>query len=167
MNKLFAVGSFVVAGLVFAEAKSGDAANGADVKLACPADTKQVGGRKSSLMASVCVKTGRDGSRVFHGPYVAYWNSGVKQAEGQFDNGWRAGAWSFFDEKGVKTGDVGFNQGDYDGVRVEFHDNGQKKLVENYVKGRRQGMQTMYDVSGKVLSTTNFVDDRPVTASNQ
>ena len=135
----------------------------AGVKLSCPTGSRQVGGPKSALEASVCVRTGRDGSRTFHGPYVAYWQNGVKQAEGQFDEGFREGKWTFFDEKGVKTGETFFKMGNYHGLRVEFWANGQKKLEENYASGRRQGVQKMFDQAGKVLSQTEFGDDRPLT----
>ncbi len=137
---------------------------GGDVVLSCAAGTKQVGGPKSALEASACVRTGQDGSRVFHGPYVAFWPNGTHQAEGQFDNGLRTGAWTFFDDKGVKTGETSFRGDHYDGLRVEFHANGQKKLEETYVLGKRQGAQLTFDLTGKQVSKVDFVDDRPVAA---
>ncbi len=133
-----------------------------EVKLACPAGTRQVGGPQTAFEASLCLRTARDGSRVFHGPYVAYWQNGIKQAEGQYDENFRTGKWTYFDEKGVKTGETSFRLGDYDGLRVEFWPNGQKKLEETYVMGKRQGSQKMFDQTGRVLSTTDFIDDRPV-----
>jgi antitoxin component YwqK of YwqJK toxin-antitoxin module len=160
MKKLFFAGVMAVSSMVFAQGKA------AEVKLACPAESKQVGGPKSALEASVCVKSGRDGSRVFHGPYLAYWQNGIKQAEGQFENGFRSGKWMFFDEKGTKSGETEFKAGDFHGARVEFHENGMKKLEETYVSGRRQGVQTMYDATGKVMTATNFVDDRPVAPAS-
>lgn len=133
-----------------------------EVQLSCPTGTKQVGGAKSVFEASLCMRIGRDGSRIFHGPYVAYWPTGQKQAEGQFEDGFRSGKWTFFEENGVKSGETNFKRDDYDGVRVEFYPNGQKKLEETYAMGRRQGAQTMFDVAGKVVSTVHFVDDRPM-----
>jgi hypothetical protein len=133
-----------------------------DVALSCPAGSKQVGGAKSPFEASLCMRLSRDGSRIFHGPYVAFWSNGQKQAEGQYDEGMRAGKWVFFDESGVRTGETVFRMGDYDGLRVEFFPNGQKKLEETYAMGRRQGAQVMYDLSGKVQSKLDFIDDRPV-----
>lgn len=132
------------------------------VKLECSAGTKQIGGPKSAIEASACVKFGRDGTRIYHGPYVAYWPNGVKQAEGQYLESFRDGKWTFFDDKGVKTGETSFKAGNYDGVRVEFWPNGQKKLEESYVMGKRQGLQQTFDQTGKALSVIEFVDDRPV-----
>ena len=134
----------------------------AEVQLACPAGSKQVGGAKSALEASVCMRVGQDGSRIFHGPYVAYWPNGMKQAEGQYDNSFRAGQWTFFDDKGVKTGQTSFRMDSYDGARIEFHANGAKKLEETYSMGKRQGAQLTFDLTGKQISKVDFVDDRPV-----
>jgi hypothetical protein len=122
-----------------------------DVQLACSQGTKQIGGAKSFMEAVGCVKFGADGSRIFHGPYIAYWKSGVKQAEGQYEQGRRAGKWVFFDEQGLKTGETEFKAGDYDGLRVEFWPNGQKKLEETYVMGVRQGAPRLFDQAGRVL----------------
>lgn len=141
------------------DAKPGTAAVG------CPAGARQVGGPTSMMEATGCVKFSRDGSRIFHGPYIAYWKDGVKQAEGQYEEGFRSGKWTFFNEKGVKDGETTFKMGDYDGLRIEFWPNGQKKLEETYVMGRRQGAQKQFDQVGKLVSTTEFVDDRPVAAS--
>ncbi len=135
-----------------------------EVVLTCPAGTKQVGGAKSVFEASGCMRLGQDGSRIFHGPYVAYWPNGTKQAEGQFENSFRTGAWAFFDEKGVKTGETSFRGDHYDGLRVEFHANGQKKLEETYVLGKRQGAQLTFDLTGKQIAKIDYVDDRPVAA---
>lgn len=121
-----------------------------EAKLACGADTKQVGGPKSFMEASGCVKFGADGSRIFHGPYVAYWPNGVKQAEGQYEQNRRSGKWVFFDQASVKTGETEFRSGDYDGKRVEFWPNGQTKLVETYAMGVRTS-QRMFDQAGRPL----------------
>jgi hypothetical protein len=134
-----------------------------DVVLSCPTGTKQVGGAKSVFEASLCMRIGRDGMRIFHGPYVAYWPNGQKQAEGQYDEGFRSGHWVYFDEQGVKNEEINFKMGDYDGQLVEFWPNGQKKLEENYQMGRRQGAHVSYDQAGKVLTKIEYVDNRAVT----
>lgn len=121
-----------------------------EAKLACGADTKQVGGPRSFMEASGCVKFGADGSRIFHGPYVAYWPNGTRQAVGQYEQNRRSGKWVFFDQNNVKTGETEFRSGDYDGMRVEFWPNGQKKLVEVYAMGVRT-TQSVYDQTGRQI----------------
>ncbi len=122
--------------------------------LSCPAGARQVGGAKSAIEATGCVRYGRDGARVFHGPYVAYWPNGVKQAEGQYLDGARDGRWAFFDEAGIKTGETDFKAGDYHGTRVEFFPNGQKRLEEVFVRGRRQGPARFFDELGRPAPST-------------
>ncbi len=146
-----------------AEGKNGDvlpAPKAGTQGLACPAGARQVGGPASFMEATGCVKFSTDGTRVFHGPYIAYWKNGVKQAEGQYLDNFRSGKWVYFDEKGGKTGETSFKQGDYDGARVEFWPSGQKKLEEFYVAGRRQGAQKTWDLAGKVV-TVDFENGRP------
>lgn len=124
-----------------------------EAKLACSPDTKQIGGPRSFFEASGCVKFGSDGSRIFHGPYVAYWPNATKQAEGQYEQNRRSGKWTFFDQSGVKTGETEFKSGDYDGLRVEFWPNGQKKLVEVFSMGVRAS-QRVFDQTGRQVEFT-------------
>src|SRR5690349_13872121 len=95
------------------------------LQLACPVGTKQAGGLNTPLEGFGCLKAGTK-ERVFHGPYVAYWPNGQKQAEGQFENGWRTGNWSFFDRDGKKSGETQFKNDEYNGLRVEFNADGSK-----------------------------------------
>ena len=113
----------------------GSIAGAADPILSCPPGTQQAGGSKSPLEAVVCVRFDKDGGRIFHGPYVAFWPNGQRQAEGQYEDGWRTGTFTFFDKDGVKTGVTTFKHGEYDGARVEFSPNGQPSLTERYVNG--------------------------------
>lgn len=169
-TKLLTLCAVVVSSVVFAQSPGSvnvptkPVVPGAEVKLNCPAGARQVGGAKSALEASVCVKVGPSSTRMFHGPYVAYWPNGVKQAEGQYEDGNRTGSWAFFDEQGVKTGETQFLADSYHGTRVEFFANGAKKLEETYVNGKRQGQAKAYDAKGKV-TVTEFRDDHPVTAA--
>lgn len=141
----------------------GKLAPGAELKLSCPGGTKQIGGQKSALEATLCVKVGPNSTRLFHGPYVAFWPNGNKQAEGQYEDGNRGGHWVFFDEQGVKTGETNFKDDSYHGSRIEFFPTGKVKLEETYVMGKRQGPQKTYDAAGKV-TVTQFQDDHPIAA---
>ncbi len=129
------------------------------LQLHCPAGTKQVGGQESRFEATLCVKTTSE--REFHGPYVVQYPNGQKRAEGQYENNARSGRWTFYDEKGAKTGETDFLAGNYHGRRVEFFPNGKPKLEETWVNGKRQGEVRTYDQMGKVAVQT-FKDDRPV-----
>jgi hypothetical protein len=118
-----------------------------DVKLNCPTGTRQAGGLNTPFEATLCLKTGPDGSRVFQGPYVAWWPNGKMQAQGQNDEGWRTGHWVFWDPNGVKTGETDFIHGDFHGKRVQFWPNGKVMMEEVYDHGRQISVKT-FDQSG-------------------
>ncbi len=134
---------------------------GGGIALQCPAGSVQAGGKDSAFEAVLCVRHGADGSREFHGPYVSFRKDGTKEAEGQYENGWRTGKWVFFDQTGFQYGETNFTRGDYDGVRWERLPNGQKKFEENWVMGKRQGTQKSWDAKG-ILTAVEFKDDHAV-----
>lgn len=132
----------------------------APAALSCPAGTAQVGGPNSEYEAVLCLRV-QGGARVFHGPYVAFWPNGVRQAQGQYEGGLRAGRWLFFDQTGALVGETSFKDGSYDGLRLERYADGRPRLEERYVAGKRQGTQRRWDEAGRVTSV-EFRDDRPV-----
>ncbi len=132
--------------------------------LACPAGTSQVGGPRTNLGALACMKFSADGLRLFHGPMISFYPSGKVEAVGQSDEGFRSGKWAFFDENGNKRGETEFLKGNYHGRRVELTAEGKLTLEENWVHGRRQGLQKTFDAAG-VPTVTEYKDDRPVTAA--
>lgn len=101
------------------------------------------------------------GLRVFHGPMIALYANGNVEAVGQNEEGLRSGKWVFFDETGRKTGETEFARGEYHGRRVEFLADGKLKFEENWVNGKRQGVQKQFDANG-VATLTEYRDDRPV-----
>jgi antitoxin component YwqK of YwqJK toxin-antitoxin module len=125
--------------------------------LQCPAGTQQL----AESDAVLCART-TGGQRVFHGPYVAFWPNGVRQSEGQYVDGFRSGRWAFHDANGVPTGETWFKAGSYDGLRIELNPDGSKRLEEQWVAGKRQGLQKQWSAAG-VLTITEYRDDRPVT----
>ena len=141
MKKIAFVSVLVVSALAFAE----------DVKLTCPAGTKQVGGQKSAFEASLCMKFSNDGQRIFHGPYLSFWSNGQKQSVGQYEEGWRSGHWVYFDQNGIKTAEIDFVHGDYSGRRVQYYPNGQIKMDETYDHGKQLTMKT-FDQNGAAIS---------------
>jgi len=141
MKKIAIVAVLVVSSLAFADG----------AKLSCPVGTKQVGGQKSAFEADLCVKNLSDGSRVFHGPYIAYWPNGQQQALGQYEEGWRSGHWSYFDGNGTKTGETDFVHGDFHGKRVQFWANGRVMMEEQYDHGRQLSVKT-FDQNGAPIA---------------
>jgi hypothetical protein len=133
-----------------------------DYKLQCPAGTHQVGGVESGMALIACMKDSNDGTRVFHGPMVSLWPSGKVEAVGQVVDGLRSGRWTLYDKNGLATGETDFLAGDYHGRRVQFYPTGALKFEENWVKGRRMGVQKSWSATGE-LAVAEFRDDKPVS----
>lgn len=136
---------------------------GQKLVLSCPSGTKQMGGVDTALEATLCGKVDKKGNRIFHGPYVVQYANGQLRAKGQYVDNFRSGLWTFYDESGVMTGQTEFVRGDYHGMRVEFFPNGQKKLEENWVAGKRQGPVKSWDAKGQA-TVVEYKDDKPVAA---
>jgi hypothetical protein len=124
--------------LIIALAVTAAPSIGKDFKLNCPAGTSQFGGPTSHQAVLTCVRTAADGTRTYVGPYYSFYKSGAVEAQGQVEEGFRSGKWSFFDEKGTLTGDTEFKHGDFHGRRTFYHPDGSIRSVEVYLEGRRQ-----------------------------
>ena len=104
----------------------------ADGDLVCPKGSKLLTLQNDvDLMVSSCLKNG-----VGQGPMRMFYKStGKTHAEGSVANGMRTGHWMFFDQTGVKTAEIDFENGDYHGMRVEFHSNGTIAMQEQWEHG--------------------------------
>ena len=118
-------------------------------ELTCPAGSKLLSLQNDvDLMVSSCVKNG-----VGQGPMRMYFKSnGQTHAEGPVEKGLRTGHWVFFDKAGVKTAEIDFKNGDYHGLRVEFHPNGQKAFEEVWANGLLQVPAKRFDPAGKLVT---------------
>ncbi|NVJ03276.1 hypothetical protein HV824_34915 [Myxococcus sp. AM009] len=124
------------------------------VRLSCPAGTKQFGGRETMTDRGVfCVKRSTsEGMPVAHGPYVSYHLNGQKKVVGQHADGAQSGVWTFFDENGVKTEEIEFVGGNYHGRRLQYFGTGVTKVAEHWVAGKREGSAVTYAENGQKLS---------------
>lgn len=139
--------------------------SGQTVRLDCPAGTVQNTSKISKDMAAFCKKTGKqEGGRepVAHGPYVAFWANGQKQAAGLNKDGFPTGLWTFWDENGVKTGETEYLHGDYHGTRVEYFVNGKKKTEEQWSNGKREGLAVAYSEDGQKVAERRYEAGRMV-----
>ncbi|MBZ4422504.1 toxin-antitoxin system YwqK family antitoxin [Myxococcus sp. RHSTA-1-4] len=129
-------------------------------KLNCPAGTIQTGTKAEGL---VCVKSKSQGEgQVAHGTYVEYHPNGKKATQGQFENGFKVGVWTFYDEAGNKRSTAEFSRGDWHGQRVMYFPNGKPRLVEEYQKGSKHGLVKEFSEDGKVVSQVRYENNRPV-----
>jgi antitoxin component YwqK of YwqJK toxin-antitoxin module len=144
--------------------ESGITISGGTVKLDCPAGTVQNTTKISKDTAVFCRKTskqdGNEPSR--HGPYVAFWGNGQKQAAGQTKDGFQVGKWTFWDANGVKTGETEFLRDNFHGTRIEFYANGNKKTEQQWVHGKREGLAVAYSEDGQKVSEAQYEGGRMV-----
>lgn len=118
----------------------------AEGDLQCPKGSKLLTLQNDvDLMVSSCLKNG-----VGQGPMRVFFKStGKVHAEGPVVNGMRAGHWIFFDKAGVKTAEIDFKNGDYHGMRVEFHPNGAIAMKEQWENGLLKVAALRFDPTGK------------------
>ena len=127
--------------------------------LACPTGTRQSGGKDTVFEATFCTKAGRLGEPLMHGPYLGLYKSGKKRVEGAYIEGNRTGVWIAYDEQGGKLEELTFDNDLWNGKRTQWIA-GTKILEENWVAGKRQGIQKEW-LKGKEIAT-EFKDDAPV-----
>jgi hypothetical protein len=129
------------------------------IKLNCPAGTKQV----NTSSAVACVKPGpsKSGGLNSHGPMVLL-EKGKKAAEGQTENGFRTGAWTFYDETGTKVGTANFKGGNYHGEVTYLFPSGKVRKVEQFSEGLRHGTVKEFAEDGKLVKQTEYRDNRAV-----
>ena len=85
------------------------------------------------------------------GPYIAYRN-GLPKIKGQYDKGYRHGLWKYFDEKNHLYETVNYYYDQYQGPRITYWPNGQKRREENYSQGLLNGYSTLYYPNGNLAS---------------
>lgn len=135
---------------------------GSPMKLNCPAGTVQKGGSDATHDIAACVKPG-EGFKP-HGPTVYFYPNGAKQAEGASENGFRTGLWTFYDEKGNKTGTAMFKGSNFHGEVVELHPNGKVRKVEQYSNGLREGTAKEFSAEGKLVKQAEYRNNREIVA---
>ncbi|SEU06929.1 toxin-antitoxin system YwqK family antitoxin [Stigmatella erecta] len=146
--------------MVLAVAAAPAAFAGDTVRLNCPAGTVRKEHKKEAVY---CVKAQAEaGEPKNHGPYVDLHPNGKKMAEGQYQDGFRSGLWTFWDANGAKAGETNFSGGSYHGTRIEYHANGQKKTEQQWNQGKREGLSVAYSEDGQKVAETQFQSDRVV-----
>lgn len=122
--------------------------SGEEVKLNCPAGTKQR--RMSEKNAWYCAKTdAKSQDKAAHGPYVSFHPNGQKKTTGQHVDGMQSGLWTFFDENGRKIEEIEYSAHHYNGQRVQYFPSGKVKLEERWVNGKREGVAKAYAEDGQ------------------
>ena len=99
------------------------------------------------------VKTGKDEK---HGPWVSWYPSGQRHAEGEYRNDVQVGKFTWWYANGQKALEGVYIDGEQEGKWVWWHENGQKSILGEYTKGHPSGRWTWWNEDGKVARATEM-----------
>ncbi|MBL7956686.1 MAG: hypothetical protein JNM49_01890 [Flavobacteriales bacterium] len=94
------------------------------------------------------------------GPWVEYYNSGEKRAEGSYKEGKKEGDWTFYHRSGKVEQRGKYLSGQAHGPWTWFYENGEVHRQEVYRKGREDGPSTEFDEEGGVITQGEYIDGR-------
>lgn len=92
------------------------------------------------------------------GPWVEYFSTGEKRAEGSYKEGKRDGNWNFYHRSGAVEQKGNYLNGLPQGVWKWYYEGGAMHREENYRRGREDGASVEYDPEGAVLTQGEYID---------
>lgn len=108
---------------------------------------------------NIKVKTKEDGSQV--GPYVAFTDNGLVEAEGVLNSeGKQEGLWTFYDEDGLLSIKTTFKSGELAGMRSNYYTNGSLKQRFNVVDGSIDGKVELFTAFNKIRREIPYKDGK-------
>lgn len=100
----------------------------------------------------------KNGSK--NGPWVLFYESGNKLAEGRFVNGKKVGSWKFYHDNGsLETEGEYSSNGKQDGLWKEYYETGNLREEINYYEGVYDGVFKAYNDSGEVVIQGKYKED--------
>jgi len=98
----------------------------------------------------ILVSSNYNNNGEFHGKTVTFTgNKGVKTTEGDYKNGEKNGKWTYWNENGQKESERTYKDGEKDGLWTYWHENGQKESEETYKDGELDGLSTTWYENGQ------------------
>lgn len=95
---------------------------------------------------------------VMQGPWVEYYASGEKRAEGSYSEGKKEGDWTYYHKSGKVEQKGHFMNGLAQGEWKWYFDNGSLHREEHYRKGKEDGASSEYDEEGHVVTQGEYID---------
>ena len=92
------------------------------------------------------------------GPWVEYFATGEKRAEGSYKEGKKDGEWNFYHRSGKVEQKGKYLNGLAQGTWQWYYEGGSLHREELYRKGREDGASAEYDEQGKVLTQGEYID---------
>jgi len=95
---------------------------------------------------------------ILDGSYKLYWENGEMKISGEYINGLYNGKWIYYDNSGIKIGEAYFIKGN--GEKKEFSiKSGLKNKETNFLKNKKDGIETYWDDSGKKIKELIYNED--------
>jgi antitoxin component YwqK of YwqJK toxin-antitoxin module len=100
-----------------------------------------------------------EGTAYQHGPFMAYYENGQLEMEGQFFDDLREGQFTWWHANGQKSVVGHYKKGQQDGVWIWWHANGMKMAEGRYENNRQVGTWTKWDEDGKLIDRQDLTPD--------
>lgn len=97
---------------------------------------------------------------VMEGPWVEYFATGEKRAEGSYKEGRKDGDWTYYHRSGKVEQRGKFMNGSAHGQWQWYYESGSLHREELYRKGKEDGRSVEYDEEGRVITQGEYVDGR-------
>lgn len=103
----------------------------------------------------------REGRDERHGRWTAWFDSGQRQLEGQYEHDVPTGTWTWWHVNGQIASQGDYANGHQHGVWTWWHENGQRSIVGHYSTGQQSGDWTWWNPAGRVLNRAAYVARKP------
>lgn len=97
---------------------------------------------------------------MMEGPWVEYFVTGEKRAEGAYKEGRKEGDWTFFHRSGKVEQKGKYQNGQAQGKWLWYYESGTLHREELYRKGKEDGASAEYDEEGRVIVQGEYIDGR-------
>ena len=97
---------------------------------------------------------------MMEGPWVEFYATGEKRAEGNYKEGRKDGDWTFYHRSGKVEQKGKYQSGQAQGKWQWYYEGGQLHREELYRKGREDGASVEYDEQGVVIIQGEYIDGR-------
>lgn len=89
-----------------------------------------------------------------NGERTAWFEDGSVRSRGSFVDNRSDGLWVEYYQDGTLAQEIRFKLGKYDGPQTQYHTNGKKKMEVSWENGVKQGVERVWDETGRELFVT-------------
>ena len=141
-------------GVVSSDTKSGAASGSSASPTSTSGMVKQT--KQISSNTGGYTRTFYEVNGKYEGEYSEQWTEGAKglKAKGQYKNGKKIGLWVYGHKNGQKDKEENYVDGELEGNRTTYSENGKVYEIYKYTKGEKNGPYKLYSYNTDVLRET-------------